>query len=819
MIDGFLVEDLVVLGSLDRSGYVTKGFRLALPDVFHSCVSVLNQWEDEFRILLRSIDPESRLQIRLTFESSYVDELLSYYNDTCSFSATDSVETFRNATYVRFSELSEYSPKRSSLRRAVLHLYVSRPLTLPSWNRSRQCSSWYRAAVDSAQDSFGEVKTALRETALRLGGSAEELSSTDLFCQFDRFFNPSVRSLSSSERELRFDPAGSILENCLLSAPSPTIDPGGFLLDNHYHSLIALRTLPRQTYSGMMRELCSLPFSDYEITLNLAPLDPEEEIAKVESSSAKLRRALASHPGGRMEEGLKVERAHLERLSSNETLPFSFNLIVRTWGHDSEQVIAQSAAISSAISRLQGAKPYLASLPTTARDYFEATLPGFPFRKRQPHWLTTEDPILANLLPLSASPSGNLQKAEALYLGAHANLIGIRSYTEGLPNHQWPKHLLVCGKTGSGKSTLIENLLVQTSPFSEFTVIVDTGRSLESLARGLGAQPFIVKPDAGITLNYLDTQAGPLTADHLSQATALVLLLTSTPKESPERSRLASLISESLWRFYSDCFRTWRTRHPQRYARVIKAAWRYEQSRKGTAAVSSPDEQILGRFAHAPENEELLLRIGFTAFHREEFPTHSSFHDWLVLESMGESARAKELAQLAHALQPWRKDSGCFGAILDGPSTFSFAHSVIYLELGEIPDSTPELKAIVSFLLLNSISNEIRRRPRDQRKRIVFEELNHFLTLPGASEIVAELFERSRKLSTWCIALTQGIQSLGRTKLAARIFGNLKTALLLKQTDPAEIAELAHRFALPEAAQESLTRFSDPSEENGAPFL
>lgn len=410
---------------------------------------------------------------------------------------------------------------------------------------------------------------------------------------------------------------------------------------------------------------------------------------------------------------------------------------------------------------------------------------------------------------------------------------------------RWPKQLLVCGKSGSGKSLLVESILLQTKIYSKYTAIIDNGRSLEPFARSVAKdlKPLIVRPNGDSIFNYLDTQALPLTPAHLSDVTATISLMVGKLGDDERQHYREALISCYLEEFNRDCYRQWRTDHPEKFEEVVRHAlcfetfpvddstslgdrwvayrhWQAEHHEEARERLAACTSEEIRAFDGNPDNEDLLYRLSFAFFAPDQYPTHSKFHDWLTLESLGNRVDVDEMQKLAALLQPWRSDRGRYGSLLDGVNNVNLSEDVVYIELGEIPESAPGLKAVVSFLVLNAIRNEITlRRPREQRKTVVIEELNSFLTMPGGEAILRDLFERSRKISTQCIAVTQETQSLASRGVSAAVFGNIRMAFLLKQTNPREIENLARTFNLPEIAQERLARFSEPSLNEGAPFL
>ena len=86
------------------------------------------------------------------------------------------------------------------------------------------------------------------------------------------------------------------------------------------------------------------------------------------------------------------------------------------------------------------------------------------------------------------------------------------------------------------------DLLSQTDPYHDFTLIVEEGLSYGIWAQAQGSMPIIVQPDGDLTINYLDTHGGPLTNLQITTAAALVLKMMGHPADEDRRNlRLAQI--------------------------------------------------------------------------------------------------------------------------------------------------------------------------------------------------------------------------------------------------------------------------------------
>src|SRR5258707_14581513 len=101
-----------------------------------------------------------------------------------------------------------------------------------------------------------------------------------------------------------------------------------------------------------------------------------------------------------------------------------------------------------------------------------------------------------------------------------------------------PLHSIIVGAKGSGKSLLVNDILVQSEPIYDYTVIVDNGLSYGVYTQCVeeGAAPIIIRSNSSYTFNPFDTRGLPLSNESLSNITALMSLLIGGA-DTPEKRR------------------------------------------------------------------------------------------------------------------------------------------------------------------------------------------------------------------------------------------------------------------------------------------
>jgi type IV secretion system protein TrbE len=116
--------------------------------------------------------------------------------------------------------------------------------------------------------------------------------------------------------------------------------------------------------------------------------------------------------------------------------------------------------------------------------------PGWTFGAYRAFDLPAEDSFLADLIPWSATFTGHLDGAEAIYNGARGNLVGIRTRLGNTPQHG-----VLFGMTGAGKSVIVADLLAQIGHRFGFRLIVEEGLSHAVLTQTQGCEPVIINPN------------------------------------------------------------------------------------------------------------------------------------------------------------------------------------------------------------------------------------------------------------------------------------------------------------------------------------
>src|SRR6202167_5548962 len=711
--NGFFVRDLLVFNGLRQGGYVAKGFIFQPPDLNSAQISELNEFQDQISLLLASLHDRQRLQIQYYCDSDYRSELLHYKAET---EKMENVWTQRSRNE-RFARYWRQMTERK-LRRQKLVLYISRaidasPKALLS---EKALSEYYQTLLDQLDAEFVQIQEALCGIFSGQGARIVPMTAAEHYKHYATFLNPSLGKRFDYDPLETFDPALSIQDNCWHSEANGQAD-FGFWMDGHYHSMIVLTRWPKMTHPGLIHRLTGLRLLDFTITVNIEPLPVRDEIAKEERQHDRIAGDYASEKKLSLLTVMEKKQKKIAALMQGNTLPFRVLFAIHAWDQTKEGLCAKTSAIKNAVNSMNGAQYYESTLPSASRRLFYQTWPGWPWGKYEARKLYAENRYLADMLPFSATFTGHLETAEALYEGSDSNLVGIKTFAGGEGNSS-PQHAVLLGMSGTGKSVNVCDLLSQTEGYFAYTVIIEEGLSYGIYTQTVedGARPIIIHPDGDLTINYLDTKGLPLTPDHLSAATALVARMIGTSSQEDKQMLRQAQISKYINLLYEDSFQDWqKKRHGQlldiaRHAMALQK-FRLEKMPPGATTLetfadfrdwkaSHPDEaeSYLRQFDEAaalkflkePRTSKEVRNLAFAYFTPDEFPTHRMLQELMMLDPIG--AERDQIMEIATLILPWCRD-GNYGCLFDGTSNLSLTGKIAHFELGYIPESAKELQA------------------------------------------------------------------------------------------------------------------------------
>src|SRR6266705_2993662 len=289
------------------------------------------------------------------------------------------------------------------------------------------------------------------------------------------------------------------------------LDLGGIL-----KAVVTLSELPEATLASLLRPLAALDFSS-EVVLNVRVPD---QAAKARKLRVLLKKSLAFQlrkDGSRRRDfqAAALEKDTVDTLASAITssqriveielaVAVSTSTVARSSAErqEAEKELAQRVESTlQAFGQMNGARGYreeTALLPT-----FIAFLPGVHGVSKTNREFTILSGQAADFVPIETPWTGTHGKPAFLTRTREGTFLRFDPFSPALPNG----NILVTGKTGSGKSFLIKQLLLQLQVLNPRIAIVTKGADYRALVELLGGQYREISLRTNLVKNPWDLQA------------------------------------------------------------------------------------------------------------------------------------------------------------------------------------------------------------------------------------------------------------------------------------------------------------------------
>ncbi len=827
--NGHFTDGMIVFGALEKGGSAARGYVLQPPDLRGGSVSQLNAYQDKIRAFLSHLGPGMRAQFQWTCNCDYKKELTRYFRET-ERTAHPHVRRVRTERFERYWERMH----NRDLRREHLVLFVSTDVARSSGPLPTReaLQRYFQKILGQLRAQFDELTNTLR-TVFGSDTSVTPMTDAEHFAYCKKFLNPSLADRFDLDLAEQFNPALSLQENCW-NSDGVSLPRIGFYLDGRYHTVFTLKRWPNRTYPGIIHRLTGLPFLDYQVTVNIDPLPARREVEKEEKAVERLRGEYEDTSRHSLLVAIAKKEKKIESLSTGFTSAFAVTYLIRVWDENEAALSAKCAAIKNAVNLMGGAQYYECALASTAKKLFFASWPGWTGSTYKHRSLYAEDAYLADMLPFSATFTGHIAEAEALYDGSQGNLVGLRTFLGTPPT---PQHTVLIGATGAGKSVAMRDFLEQTAAYYHHTVLIEEGLSYEPFTRAMGERPIILHPDGDLTINYFDTGGLPLGQLQLATAVALVARMIGEPPDGEAQQIRQALLAQYINQLYDDTFEEWSKSHrdllPQ-IERMACATHRWKREKMGPGAteieayadlrdrlkanedeaqqfLAARTEAEITLFLKQPQTERAVIALAHAHYGRADYPVHASLVELMQFSRLPEHKK-EEIDHLATLLSAWTAH-GHYGRLFDGPTNVSLTGHLAHFELGYIPEQAVELKTAAGLLIAGFSRQHIISLPRAQWKRIVFEELARFLDVPGGEKIVAESYAQLRKFNCWTASIVQQYSKFKDTRIRPVVIGNSKQFFLMRQFDRGDIEDIARAIALPEAVCSSIQNYPMPEQQ------
>jgi len=566
--------------------------------------------------------------------------------------------------------------------------------------------------------------------------------------------------------------------------------------------------------------------------MNVFPKRVDKVIEREEQHIQRLQIDAISERKQSLVTDMVAKQEKVTELQQGKVIPLNCLFAVRLWHRNADQLAARCASLKNAFISMGGAVVHHATIPENARQLFFQTWPGWTFGTYRAFDMAAEDSYLADMIPWSATFTGHLEGAEAIYNGARGNLVGIKTRLGNTPQHG-----VLFGMTGAGKSVIIADLLAQIGHRFGFRLIVEEGLSHAVLTQTQGCEPIIVNPNGNLTINYLDTCEAPLSPMHLAFSAGLCMLFCGNDGLDGERKAIRhAMIVENLQQLYTDVFSDWIIANEQaaeelrwraaaidRYLKLrLRGSqcnfvdafaafrdWEVQNPDEASEFTQCLEEEAVAEFAKSPVTSNLVRDLAFAYFRPEQFPSHSALIEQLLYNPRGGSREREESDRVGKLLRAWSRD-GEKGKLFDGVSNIRIDGRVAHFELGQIPEHATEMRAATNFLVANYGRQKIISMPRAVPKVAIFEEAARTLEIPGGARMIQEYYRQMRKFGCNILAVVQQYDIIKDSPVRGAMIGNSKMFMITSQQSREDAREIGVALGLSDKTVETINSYPLP---------
>jgi hypothetical protein len=526
-------------------------------------------------------------------------------------------------------------------------------------------------------------------------------------------FNPANRQPAGGNRDVE-----SLL-NTDWAEGFRFLDLGGVL-----KAVITLSELPEATFASLPRPLLALDFPSEIVVSVRVP----NQAGKVRKLRRLLKKSLAFQlrkDGSRRRDfqAAALEKDTVDTLTSAVTssqrlveielavIVSSSNVARTTVERDrAEQELAQRVeSVLQAIGQMNGARGYredTALLPT-----FISFLPGVQGMRRNNRDFTVLSGQAADFVPIEVPWTGTHDSTLAfLTRTREGTFLRFNPFSTELTN----ANVLVTGKTGSGKSFLVKQVLLQLEVLNPRIAIVTKGADYRGLIELLGGQYREISLRTKLVKNPWDLCGAAREPDSAQVAGVASLAFHMAGKTGSDDSVTLNFLEKAVRMTY-----------------------------------------------------ERLLAIGKT-------PRFSDLQ-WTLEHYPCENALIEQLAHLiALKLNRWTGD-GVYAQLFDRDTSLELAKTedIICYDIDGLKES-PELQTAVAFTIARAIDQQIGRKEGGGVLRptiAVFDEVWAMLADPVLGNQILNAFRTARKRYGSIIAASQGIEDFVGTAESPHTIG------------------------------------------------
>jgi hypothetical protein len=742
-------------------GSYVAGFRVRGSLTYFGSVEERNELKARIDALLRTCPEESiRVQIRYEVNDQMGDTLSMY-------------EEARRTSHPAAVALDEERVKDWKLRardgefltRSLTFYFIWDPEThrrmmasaggpktgaatfSQSFSLSRKtCITRARAQHEAILAQFGSILRGVESSMVAADFEPVRMSHEEMFLEIQTTISPfcPVRAkLRNHPLSVRYVSAREQLMNAGIEGMAESYVG----INNLLWSVVTLKSLPEQTWPGLVRELQTLGFP-LIVSTNIFIPNQAKVLAVYKQRHKKMLAAQVNHRGEfRLDMSAQVAAADLGEIqarimsSATKACHVSLSIAFRTSQpftttaqlSDAEQQIAdRREQILHVISRMDGATGLPESLGAQQRILF-GTLPGQTEKDLRDMEVLSSN--AADLSPVEMPWSGTPGSPMMLFPTPYRQLLPFSPFDQSLEN----ANAIVAATSGTGKSMLVQKILLTAGRQDVKVSILERGDSYLNTVRYMGGRMITMSLDSKLTINPFDFETGvtELTNDH--------------------RSFLINLIRHMI----------------------------------GDSA--SSDIEILNNVIET----SILNAYARARMRPMSIPTLSDVRDELenYLDKNKEELVMKEARIAAVKLRAW-VDDGIYAKLFDRQTTVDMNAPWLYFNIEKLKDD-PKLETAMSLLIAYATTKRAEG-GGGARCMTILDECWALLQSPSLGPVVEQLFRTARKRNACVWGISQAVEDFTGTpdkpnRIGAAILTTTAIRLIGRQKGNVEVlSEFLH---------------------------
>jgi hypothetical protein len=702
-------------------GSYVAGFRVRGSLTYFGSVEERNELKARIDALLRTCPEESiRVQIRYEVNDQMGDTLSMY-------------EEARRTSHPAAVALDEERVKDWKLRardgefltRSLTFYFIWDPEThrrmmasaggpktgaatfSQSFSLSRKtCITRARAQHEAILAQFGSILRGVESSMVAADFEPVRMSHEEMFLEIQTTispFCPARAKLRNHPLSVRYVSAREQLMNAGIEGMAESY----VSINNLLWSVVTLKSLPEQTWPGLVRELQTLGFP-LIVSTNIFIPNQAKVLAVYKQRHKKMLAAQVNHRGEfRLDMSAQVAAADLGEIqarimsSATKACHVSLSIAFRTSQpftttaqlSDAEQQIAdRREQILHVISRMDGATGLPESLGAQQRILF-GTLPGQTEKDLRDMEVLSSN--AADLSPVEMPWSGTPGSPMMLFPTPYRQLLPFSPFDQSLEN----ANAIVAATSGTGKSMLVQKILLTAGRQDVKVSILERGDSYLNTVRYMGGRMITMSLDSKLTINPFDFETGvtELTNDH--------------------RSFLINLIRHMI----------------------------------GDSA--SSDIEILNNVIET----SILNAYARARMRPVSIPTLSDVRDELenYLDKNKEELVMKEARIAAVKLRAW-VDDGIYAKLFDRQTTVDMNAPWLYFNIEKLKDD-PKLETAMSLLIAYATTKRAEG-GGGARCMTILDECWALLQSPSLGPVVEQLFRTARKRNACVWGISQAVE-------------------------------------------------------------